>query len=274
MCHAASHGHEWWSELHDGWKFRFLRCAMTSGSAHFSDLRHHMRQLVRSPGAWSLVALVLAIQALVTLAGGHELQPARGWFDTFGLSRGGFLSGKLWQIGSYGLLHGGWWHVGLNAGFILLIGSRIEHMAGRGAMLKTVLGGVVCGGVAHLLLGGGGLLVGISGGCMALLLFLTTLSPESRMAPLPVSGRSLGLGILIAAGILALMDPAAGIPGFQDAGRWVVARGWGVWFQMGHACHLGGSLAGWVAGRWLLRPRVTLESLRRNRLRREAGEFR
>lgn len=243
---------------------------MTTGGAPFSDLRHHLRQLFRSPGVWSLAVIVLVIQLVVSLTGGYDLPPVRGWFETFGLSLDGILSGKFWQVGSYGLLHGGWWHAGLNAGFILLIGSRIEQMAGRGTMLLSVFAGVVCGGVLHLLLGGGGLLIGISGGCMALLLFLTTLSPESRMAPLPVSGRSLGLGILLAAGILALINPAAEIPGFQDAGRWVEERGWGEWFQMGHACHLGGGLAGWFAGRWLLRPRVTLKNLRRNRLRQEA----
>ncbi len=273
MFLAANRGHESWSEIRHDRRANFSSRAMTSGGAPFTDLRHHLRQLVRSPGVWSLVAVLLSIQALVCLAGGHDLPPAREWFETFGLSRDGFLAGKIWQIASYGLLHGGWWHVGLNAGFILLFGSRIEHMAGRGTMLLAVLAGVVCGGVAHLLLGDG-LLVGISGGCMALLVFLTTLSPDSRMAPLPVSGRSLGLGILFAAGILALVDPAAGIPGFRDVGTWVVKRGWAVWFQMGHACHLGGGLAGWIAGRWLLRPRVTLESLRRNRMRREAEESR
>lgn len=244
---------------------------MTPGGARFADIRHHLRQIFRSPGVWSLVFAVLAVQLLVTLAGGHDLPPARRWFELFGLSRSGFLAGKVWQIVSYGALHGGWWHAGLNAVFILLIGSRIEYMAGRRAMFQTVLAGVASGGTAHLLLGGG-LLVGISGGCMALLVLLTTLSPESRMAPLPVSGRSLGLGLLLAAGILALMDPAAGIPGFRDAGKWVVRRGWDDWFRMGHACHLGGGLAGWMVGRWLLRPRVTLESLRRNGLRQEAKD--
>ncbi len=272
MWNAANRGHGWWSDLHNDPKLIFLDCAMNSGGVPFSDLRHHLHQLIRSPGAWSLAAVVVAIQAIVSLSGGHDLLPARGWFETFGLSRGGFLSGKLWQIFSYGLLHGGWWHAGLNAMLILLFGSRIEHMAGRRTMLGVVLAGVVCGGAAHLVLGGSGLLVGISGGCIALLVFLTTLSPESRMAPLPVSGRSLGLGILLAAGILALVDPAAGIPGFRDVGRWIGERGWSAWFQMGHACHFGGGLAGWGAGRYLLRSRVTLESLRRNRLRREARE--
>jgi membrane associated rhomboid family serine protease len=40
---------------------------------------------------------------------------------------------------------------------------------------------------------------------------------------------------------------------------------------MGHACHFGGALAGWLYGRWMLRQRVTLEKLRRDRARRGRG---
>jgi membrane associated rhomboid family serine protease len=110
----------------------------------------------------------------------------------------------------------------------------------------------------------------MSGGCLALLLLLTTLSPQSRMMPLPVSGRSLGFGILLAALLLALVNPHLGAPGFSEIGRAMERQGLGSWFLMGHACHFGGGLAGWIYGRWILRPRVTLASLRRDRARREA----
>jgi membrane associated rhomboid family serine protease len=209
----------------------------------------------------------MAIQTTVATAGG----PPRlhGWFEIFGLSRDGFLSGKIWQVASYGLLHGAWWHAGLNALVVLLIGSRIEHMAGHRVMARTTLAGVVGGGAGHLLLGSG-LLVGLSGGCMALLLLLTTLSPQSRMWPLPVSGKSLGLGLLLAALLLTLMNPALALPGAALAGKWLASHGLGGWFQVGHACHLVGGLAGWLYGRWLLRAPVTLRHLRRDRARREA----
>jgi membrane associated rhomboid family serine protease len=186
-----------------------------------------------------------------------------------GLSREGFLSGKIWQIVSYGFLHGGWWHVGVNAVFILVIGSRIEYIAGRARMLVALFAGILGGGVFHLLLGDG-LLVGISGACLALLLLLTTLSPESRFFPLPISGKSLGLGILLAALIFTLLNPILKLPGFAGIGELLVEQGMDSLFQLGHACHLGGGLAGWLCGRWILRPRVTLERLRRKRTRREA----
>jgi len=102
------------------------------------------------------------------------------------------------------------------------------------------------------------------------LILLTTLSPQSRMMPLPVSGKSLGLGILVAELTLALCNPALGVPGFLVLGNWMVHHGMSGWFEMGHACHFGGGLAGWLFGRWLLRPRVSLSRLRRDRERREA----
>ncbi|MES2660499.1 MAG: rhomboid family intramembrane serine protease [Verrucomicrobiota bacterium] len=248
---------------------------MTSSGAPFSNAARNLRQLGNSPVTWGFAAIILAIELLVTLAGGRDTQPARSWYDMLGLARGEFLAGKVWQILTYGFLHGGWVHVALNAVFILLIGSRIEHMVGRKGLVIATLAGVLGGGICHLILAPGGtgspLLVGISGGCMALLLLLTTLSPQSRMMPLPVSGRSLGLGILLAALLLALMNPALGIPGLSMLGTLLVDSGFGIWFEMGHACHFGGGLAGWIVGRWILRPRITLERLRRDRVRREAN---
>ncbi len=204
---------------------------------------------------------------IVSIGGGPD-----AWMPCFvnlGLSREGFLSGKIWQIVSYGFLHGGWWHVGVNAVFILVIGSRIEYIAGRSTMLVALFAGILGGGAFHLLLGDG-LLVGISGACLALLLLLTTLSPESRMFPLPVSGNSLGMGILLAAFLLTLVNPTLKVPGLAGIGKILVEQGLGSLFQLGHACHLGGGLAGWLYGRWILRPRVTLDRLRRERARRKA----
>lgn len=240
---------------------------MHASGGPFSNLARNLAQLGRSPVSWACFAVVLGIHAWVAFLGGPErVSP---WYENLGLSRDGFLAGKLWQVASYGFLHGAWWHAGLNATFVLLVGSRVEHMTGGTGMLRVLLAGVTAGGLAHLMLGNG-LLVGLSGGCVGLLLLLTTLSPQSRMFPLPVSGKSLGLGILIAELALALIDPALGLPGFSAVGRHLAGNGMDSWFRMGHACHFGGGLAGWACGRWILRPRVTLASLRRDRARREA----
>lgn len=241
---------------------------MHSSGGSFSNAGRNFRQIFRSSVSWAWVGVILGLQAVVVIGGGAGVPD--WWFETLGLSRDGFLSGKIWQLLTYGFLHGGWWHAGVNAVFVLVIGSRIEVMVGRPVMARVTVVGVLGGGVGHLLLGAG-LLVGFSGACLALLLLLTTLSPESRMFPLGVSGKSLGLGILMAELLLAVINPALGIPGFSAVGGMLVDHGMGSWFQMGHACHLGGGLAGWIYGRWILRPRVTLERLRRERARREAG---
>lgn len=251
---------------------------MTSTDAPFSNAARNFRQLLRSPASWTFALLIVGIQAWVELKGGADQQPVWGWFESLGLTRAGFLSGEIWRIFSYGFLHGSWAHVGMNALFILLVGSRIETMAGPAAMVKTLIAGILGGAAGHLLLAAGGadaaLLVGISGGCMALLVLLTTLSPQSRMMPLPVTGKSLGAGILAAALILALIDPALDLPIFGRAGKIIEDHGMVSWFDMGHACHFGGGLVGWALGRWILRPRISLERLRRDRERREASEAR
>jgi hypothetical protein len=79
----------------------------------------------------------------------------------------------------------------------------------------------------------------------------------------------LGAGLLTAALVLALANPQLALPGISSFGRWIVGHGMEAWFRLGHACHFGGGLAGWMAGRWMLRPRVDLATLQRERERRE-----
>jgi membrane associated rhomboid family serine protease len=247
---------------------------MTSTGGPFSNVRRNLSQLAHSPVSWAWFAAIMGIEACVAAVGGSDRQPAWSWYEWLGLSREGILSGKFWQLFSYGFLHGNWWHACLNALFLLLVGSRIEHIAGRAVLVKATFFGILGGGLGHLALAPGSsgspLLVGLSGGCVGVLLLLTTLSPQSRMMPIPVSGKSLGLGVLIAELALALIHPALGFPGFSALGNGLVDQGLGGWFEVAHACHFGGGVAGWLYGRWLLRPRVSLVSLRRDRERREA----
>ncbi len=242
------------------------------------DLAARGRELVRCKFCWAAVFLIFAIQGLVELGGGHDR--LRWWFETFGLSRAGVFgegSWKPWKLFTYGWLHGGWVHAGLNALFLLLLGARLESILGPRTVAATLTCGIAGGGIAHIALepvnpGGGLLLVGISGGCVALLLLQTTLSPESRMWPLPLSGRSLGWGVLLGELLLALINPGLGIPGLEEAGSFLEAQGFGDWFQIGHACHAGGGICGVLAGRWILRPRATIVRLQRDRLRREGKD--
>lgn len=192
----------------------------------------------------------------------------RRWYEAFGLSRETLFAGEIWRLGTHAWLHGDWWHVALNAMLVLVFGARIEHIAGHAVVMRAMVAGLIAGGLLHVLMAQG-LLIGFSGAVMALLILLVTLSPESRMFPLPVSGKSLGLGIMAAALVFAMIHPDGGVPWLNRLGRWLDQLGMGSWFQLGHACHLGGGLAGWGIGRWMLRPRISLARLQRDRAKRE-----
>lgn len=216
---------------------------------------------------WIWLAGLTAVQLMVEISGGPNQVP--GLYRALGLTRDGVLSGKVWQLLSYGLLHGNMWHLGINCGLLLGIGASVERMLNARALSAAFAMGVVSGGLFHALLGTG-LLVGASGGCVALLMLLTTLSPQSRMFPLPVSAKSLGMGILIAEGLMTGIQFLLGLPRFSTWSRELGETGLATWFRIGHACHFGGGVCGWCLGHWILRPRVTLAKLQRDRARREA----
>jgi len=247
--------------------------AASEATMNRSDLRHHLEAALRLNAPFAIILPLVGIHLLMEMQG----DPARtnGIYQWFGLQWETFLSGRIWQPLTYGLLHGGTIHLLVNCIGIALLGSRAEHICGAGGFLRVCLLGILAGGVAHLAVSQGGaeapILVGFSAAVMALLLLLTTLSPDSRMWPLPVRGRSLGFGLLAAEGILALIDPGLGLPWLSEAGQWISRHGGASWFQIAHGCHFGGGLAGVLYGRWMLRNRITLESLRRARERREAG---
>jgi membrane associated rhomboid family serine protease len=177
-------------------------------------------------------------------------------FWEFGLGRDGLLGGKIWQLATHAFLHGHWAHLLINLAGLLLLGSRIERIAGSGVLLKVFVLGVLAGGTAQLLLSPqpDQLLVGASGGISAMLLWLTTVSPEARAWLVPVSAGSLGRGILLSEAGFAMAAWLA-----PESGIGMVA----------HACHLGGGLVGLLIGKRAFGPRLTRERLLKDRTRRE-----
>ena len=215
------------------------------------------RESSRVPWAFGLLAVV--VQALVSLVGGPEEVP---WlYEDLGLTGGALRRGWIWTLVTYALLHGSWSHVLLNAWFLGWFGSRVAWILGTSAFWRVLAAGVLGGALVHLGLGPPGTLVGVSGGISALVLWVCTVSPESRMWPVPLSARSFGLGLLLASGCLAVLSLLAGPAGWGDAGL----------FRVSHACHFGGGLAGWALARWTLRPRAGRSELR---TRRQKGEGR
>lgn len=223
------------------------------------------------------------VQVVVVCLGGFPVIP---WlFEWLGLSREGILHGRVWQLVTHAFLHGNWLHFIPNFLVIYMIGGRVLHIIGGRGFMVVFGGGVLLASALHLLfqpsnpMGGEQIvhspLVGASGGAMALLIVLTSLSPASKMWPLPVSGKNLGRGLLLASLLLFLITPGLGIPGLSGIGRWLMSLG-GVekngvapLFQIGHIYHFGGGLMGLLYGRWLLRRPITLAELQRKRAKRE-----
>ena len=239
---------------------------MISSGGMMDELAGDFRRRVRMPASWLVLLAILLVHlwTLVEVGSGNGV----AWYEWLGLSRAGISESRYWQIFTHGWLHGSWGHLLVNAVLMWLLGTRLELMLGWRVMLGVTASGIVTGGVMHLLIGHG-LLVGISGGAMALLLCLASISPDARVLPLGISARNLGRGVLIGELLLALADPALGMPVFSRIGGWLVDQGFASVFQLGHACHFGGGLAGIWWARKFRGPRLTLKKLRLDRERRE-----
>ena len=239
---------------------------MISPGGMMDELAEDFRRRVKMPASWFVLLAILLVHlwTLVELEAGNEV----AWYRMFGLSREGLGESRYWQIFSHGWLHGSWGHLLVNAVLMWLLGTRLELMMGWRVLLLVTFSGIVAGGLMHLLIGHG-LLVGISGGAMALLLCLASLSPDARVLPLGISARNLGRGVLIGELLLALADPALGVPFLSRIGGWLVDQGFASVFQLGHACHFGGGLMGLLIARMWRDPRLTREKLRLEREKRE-----
>ena len=207
----------------------------------------------------ALVLVLLLLHLVLMFAGG---MPELFWYyQNFGLSWGGITHGKVWQLLSYALLHGDWVHLVINLFILCFAGGRVLQMLGQRKSLEIITAGVLVGGLLDLLSGlllvtgyRESYLVGISGACFALLLAMATLSAHTRLRFIPVSGKNLGLGLVIGEALLWLMHPDFGLPVLSLLGEQMVAWGGAELFEISHACHLGGALAGWCLARRVLTP--------------------
>ncbi len=250
---------------------------MGGSGGRFSRGFSHLRE---AKATWQILRILIIVQAapviwdLVSPPGYSQPEKMIQAQILLGLAKPNFLSGDFWQPLTYSLIHADWPHLLLNAAAILLLGSKIEHFTGKKTIRMVALTAALAGGFLFLLLTrdtGTELsrLVGSSAIVFAFLTLLTTLSPDSIFFPFFVSGRSLGIGVILGNLILSLMNPDLPTGPLAQLGTNISENYFPGLFRIGHACHLGGSLAGYLAGRFLLRPRVTIESLRRDREKRE-----
>jgi membrane associated rhomboid family serine protease len=187
-----------------------------------------------------------------------------------GLKSESLLEGKIWQLVSYSFLHGNWIHLLSNVVMIWLIGGRLMTILNQKKVALCLLLGSVVGGLFFVAFdlwnGQGALLVGASGSAFALFILMACLSPNAKMIPIPVKAKNMAIGILVASLILCLAHPGLSIPFFRSINEWLEQSQMSSVFQVAHACHLGGGLAGlWLSSR-IMGKMISLEDLKRSRI--------
>jgi membrane associated rhomboid family serine protease len=162
----------------------------------------------------------------------------------FGLSIPGIRSGHLWQIITYGFLHGSLPHIVINLVGIFFIGREVLRNIGPQRFLGLYFGSIIVGGITWALVtvptGSGISLVGASAAVFGLLVVFLLSLPDRPVTfllffviPATLRPKHLALGLLGGSifGLLFFEIPA---------GKGIA-----------HSSHLGGMLAGWVYLRYL-----------------------
>ncbi|MEP6663712.1 MAG: rhomboid family intramembrane serine protease, partial [Verrucomicrobiota bacterium] len=161
----------------------------------------------------------------------------------FALSLDGLRHGYVWQLLTFQLLHGGWWHLFVNSFAIYFFGRAMEDVLGKARFFKLYFASGVVGGIfqmagayffpSHL----GGAVVGASAGGAGLIAAFATMFPEQRLTLL------LFFVIPISLQAQTLLWIVAGLAVFGM----VVPNN-----HVAHAAHLGGLLAGIAYIRWFI----------------------
>ena len=213
--------------------------------------------------------LMILMHVFIVLTGGiyaHQSIYER-WL---GLKSESLLEGKIWLLVSYSFLHGNWFHLFTNVAMIWLIGGRLMVILDQKRVALCMLLGSVVGGLFFvgfdLWSGAGSLLVGSSGAAFALFILMACLSPNDKLIPIPVRAKNMAVGVLAASLILSLAHPGIDLPLFKSIARWLEQMQMSAVFQVAHACHLGGGLAGlWISSR-VMGKLISLDDLRKSRI--------
>jgi membrane associated rhomboid family serine protease len=203
---------------------------------------------------------LLLLAHLLTISWEGSAQEMVLHFRSLGVSLTGLKEGKLWVLVTYGLFHVGWLHLAVNLFGIMALGPKIERIIRARGLLRVFALGVLAGGIGQglvsLIQPQEMLLVGASGGVMALLLWLTTVAGDSPLRRLPLQARMLGWLVLIYEAVLLVVS----LLKTDLAGSGT---------QVSHACHIAGGLIGWWLAHRQFRMPPDLASLQRQREKHE-----
>lgn len=129
------------------------RARVSEGQAFIASLRTRPRV------TWGVLAVLAAIFVLEELWGGSETVPT---LVRMGGNTGATLAGEPWRLLSSAMLHGGWFHAGVNGFALLVLGSFVERVFGA-ARYGVLLGLAAMGGALATALSSAPLSVGASG---------------------------------------------------------------------------------------------------------------
>jgi membrane associated rhomboid family serine protease len=223
-----------------------------------------------APGLTPVVKRILIVTIAIFLVQQLVLENsrfARFFADAFALVpeqwRAWFPLVPLWQLVSYGFLHGDVWHILHNMLFLYFLGTMLEEALGGRRFLVFYLVSIALAGLCQLVLGlalGQSLpIIGASGGVLAIVCAMATLRPTLRVIfiVVPLTLRTLAL-------IYVAIDLYSVILELRSGGGGGVAR----------FAHLSGALFGYLAVRrsWIWGdPLARISAWRERREEEQAG---
>jgi len=189
------------------------------------------------PVTTALIIANVAVYLLQSVAPGLELAFALWPLDASRAS-GGQVGFAVWQLVTYGFLHGSIVHLAFNMFALYMFGGAIERVFGSRRYLVYYAVSVVSAAVTQLAVAAfaGGLYptVGASGGVFGLLLAYAIYFPNNRVMlifpPIPMPARVFVMVYAALELFLGVTSSQAGVAHFAHlgglAGGWLMLRFW------------------------------------------------
>jgi len=183
------------------------------------------------PVTTALIVANVAIYLIQTSILPGLVLPFALWPVGSGAATGGQVDFHVWQIVTYGFLHGGLTHLLFNMFGLYMFGGPLEQVVGPRRFLMYYFVCVIAAGITQLLVGLAASsvypTVGASGGVFGLLLAYAAYFPHNKLfllfLPIPIPAR-------IFVVIYAAIELALGVSGAQTG--------------VAHFAHLGGLVGG------------------------------
>ena len=207
---------------------------------HDYDGGHHRSSpfLATNPATKVIVIGLAVIHLLLALIANFSPDTYRAIFHALALSPEGLLSGKIWQLVTYALLHdqGSFLHILFNCLVLWWFGQMVEPRLSTRRFVYFCIAAATAGGLAYvawgLVRGVAAPVIGASGVTMSLLVLAACWYPRAQILFFFV----LRMPLWVAAAIFVALD-LLGALGSMSGG-------------VAYAAHLGGAAWGWIFFRY------------------------